>query len=137
MQGRAFDDALAACEHVAMDRALVTGRGPYAEGYRRAALDIASCIRRKVVNLPPTKLERHLRDAEIEARVLARVLRGAALIAAESEPGAHPIEALRALLLHFYKLEDLPPVLRVVPPRSETHLLEDDTDSAIVANSGA
>jgi hypothetical protein len=136
MQGRAFDDALAACEEMALDRARATGTGPYAEGYRHAALEIASRIRRKAESFPPTKLERDLRDTEIEARVLARVLSGAAAVATEIEPDAHPAEALRALLLLFYRVNDLPPALRVIPPRSATRLLDDD-DTDIVVSGGA
>jgi hypothetical protein len=122
---------------MAMDRADATGTGAYADGYRRAALDIATSIRRKASNRSPSKLERDVREAELEARVLAGVARAASTIATESDPDAHPIEALRALLLLFYKLEELPPILRVVPPRSSTRLVEDDADSSIVARRGA
>ena len=50
------------------------GSGEYADGYRAAAAEIARAIRYAPTGQPPTRLELELRDVEVEARTLARVV---------------------------------------------------------------
>ena len=116
MNEAAYDEALAWCEGIALDRSDVTGRGPYAEGYRRAALDIVRAVRLRGTHDGPSPLHDELGRAEIEARTLARVLARAAMLATELDPDTSAAETLRALLLQFFRAEELPGTFR--RPRS-------------------
>jgi hypothetical protein len=116
--------AFAICERLAQDRGLATGATDFADGYRRAAEDIARAIRAACDGCPPTPLERDLRDAEIEARTLARVAAVAAAVVADLAPDARVAEGVRKLLGAFFAASDLPQSLRPrVPSQSTTTLV--------------
>lgn len=114
MRRSAVSGAFVACEAIATDRALSTDTGDFADGYRAAANDIAVAIRAKRYGLQPTPLERDLRDAEMEARTLARIVAVAAEVVTEAETCQEMTgpEAVREVLAYFFDPIDLPPVLR-------------------------
>ena len=120
MREAALNDPFAVCEAIAEDRAQATANNVYAEGYRCAARDIAEAIRAKRQGRGPTQLERDLRDVEIEARTLARVVAAAEDVMDRSGPHTSPAEAVRRVLLAFYAEDDLPPKLRRRPPSEST-----------------
>jgi hypothetical protein len=105
-------EAFVACEAIAADRALASKPGDFADGYRAAANDIVAAIRAKREGRPPTPLERDLREAEIEARTLARVVAVASNVVAGVSENACAADAVRDVLAHFFHRVDLPPELR-------------------------
>jgi hypothetical protein len=109
------DAAFKTCEAIAKDQTLATGTTAYADGYRAAASRIAARIRTRRLGLEPSALERDLRDAEMEARALARfteVVRRRIALLGDSDGAI----ALRALLFEIRGDEE---VLRV-PTESGT-----------------
>ncbi len=70
-------DVVARCVAIAEERALATGRTSYADGYRAAAEEIRARIVTLLGPVEPSGFERELRDlrdVEVEARALVRVL---------------------------------------------------------------
>jgi hypothetical protein len=104
--------AYAECEAIARERLHATSSGAYTDGYRRAAKEISEAIRRKYDGRALTELERDLRDVEIEARTLARVVAVAVDIVAHVGPDSSGAKAVRSLLGAFFLDRDLPPCLR-------------------------
>ena len=130
MAGTTVSEAFAMCEAIAEERAHATQSNAYADGYRSAAHDIARAIRARRRGLPPTQLERELRDVEVEARTLARVVDVAAALADTLEPDAAPTDTLRCVLLVFFNEEDLPLSLRQRYPCESTTRLVTGSDVA-------
>jgi hypothetical protein len=113
------DAAFMTCEAIAKDQTKATGTTAYADGYRAAASRIAAGIRTRRLGLEPTQLERDLREAEMEARALARfteVVRRRIGMLGDTEGGT----ALRALLFEIRGDEE---ILRV-PTESGTLPIE-------------
>jgi hypothetical protein len=115
-----MDHAFATCEAIAEDRALATSSGAFADGYRAAAADIARAIRAKADGRERTPLARDLRDAEVEARTLARVVAAAANVVRERRGDERAADAVREVLQCFFERLDLPADLRVREPREST-----------------
>jgi hypothetical protein len=104
--------AFAMCAALAEEHTHATGTGRYADGFRAAAKQIAQHIARLRDGLPPSRLERDLRDAEVVARTLARVVSAAERICDELDEGSEGAKSLRALLAVFYAHDELPSKLR-------------------------
>ena len=103
--------AFATCAELAEEHTHASGSGPYADGFRAAAHQIAHQISTLRSGHPPTPLERDLRDAEVEARTLARVVLAAERLVDElDDPEA--ARALGALLGGFFAPHELPEKLR-------------------------
>jgi hypothetical protein len=123
MRPSSASDPFAICEAIAADRALATNVGDYADGYRAAANDIARAIRAKRFGRQPTRLERDLRDVEMEARTLARIVAAAADVVTDMCDDASGAEAIRELLAEFFPPAEMPPELRPrTADESTTHL---------------
>jgi hypothetical protein len=112
MLGSPVNEAYAECEAIAYRRTLATRPGDFADGYRCAAREIATAIRAKSRATPPTLLERELRDVEVEARTLARVVSAAAAVVVDAGCRTPAAEAVRRLLAEFFVPLDLPLGLR-------------------------
>jgi hypothetical protein len=104
-------EAFATCAELADEQTHASGSGPYADGFRAAAHHIAQQISRLRSGHPPTPLERDLRDAEVEARALARVVIAAERLVDDLD-SPEAADALNALLSSFFAEDELPEKLR-------------------------
>ena len=68
------DEAVVECLAIVERCAGATGTGRYADGYRAAAADIRALVLARFGARPVAAFERDLRDVEIEARAVSRVL---------------------------------------------------------------
>lgn len=68
------DGVIAECLAIVDRCGGATGTGRYADGYRAAAADIQASIQARFGERTPASWERELRDVEIEARTLSRVI---------------------------------------------------------------
>jgi hypothetical protein len=118
------------CEAIALDRAEPSKAGAYADGYRCAAKDIAEAIRRQRIGDPPTGLDRDIRDAEVEARTLARVVAAAVRVVADVGRDSTAADAVRRTIAEFFAHDELPDGLRPRPLESTTSLITRRRDSA-------
>lgn len=71
---RTAEECVAVCLAIADECGGVTGIGPFAEGYRSAAADIRARIETRLGDRRPSPWERELRDVEVEARTVAKIL---------------------------------------------------------------
>jgi hypothetical protein len=117
-------DAFATCEALAADHTHASAAGPYAEGYRAAAENIVNAIRAKRTGRPRSTLQLELRDAAIEARTLAGVVKAAETVLTDLGGDISGADAMGHLLRMFFASHELPPKLRapMQPPRSGTRL---------------
>lgn len=112
MERSAACAAYSACLAIAEDRARCAGSGDYAEGYRTAARDVIAAIRERHYCEVPPAFARDLRDAEAEARMLARVVGAAADVVRDVGEETDEADAVREVLAPFLEAADLPPSLR-------------------------
>jgi hypothetical protein len=68
------DGVIAECLAIVDRCGGATGTGRYADGYRAAAADIRAFIQARFAGQPVASWERDLRDVEVEARTLSRVI---------------------------------------------------------------
>jgi hypothetical protein len=68
------DEAVVECLAIVDRCSAASATGRYAEGYRAAAADIRACIEARFGARPVAGWERELRDVEVEARTLSRVI---------------------------------------------------------------
>lgn len=68
------DDAVVECLAIVDRCGGASGEGRYADGYRAAAADIRACIEERFGARPVPDWERELREVEVEARTLSRVI---------------------------------------------------------------
>lgn len=68
------EQAVIECLAIVEDCAQATGTGRFADGYRAAAADVRARLEAKLGRREPDSWERDLRDVEIEARTLSRVI---------------------------------------------------------------
>ena len=106
------DEAFAWCESIARERMHATRPGEYANGYRAAGREIAEAIRSRGRGELMNAIQRDLRDAEVEARTLARVVLTAAELVADVGAGSEAAEGIQRLLGAFFSAGELPPELR-------------------------
>jgi hypothetical protein len=83
-----------------------------ADGYRAAGDWVRREIQRLSVGCPRTPLERDIRDTEIEARTLARVVLVAQRLVARLEANDPAADGVRELVGEFIARDDLPTILR-------------------------
>jgi hypothetical protein len=110
--------AFALCAALVEEHTQATGAGAYADGFRAAATRIVRQIALLRAGQPSTRLERDLRDAEVEARTLARVVLAAERVSASMRASGGSLEgaaALGALLEVFFAPDELPASLRPTP----------------------
>lgn len=107
------EDAYAVCEQIAATHAQATARNAYGDGYRAASERIAHEVRSKRIGrIGREKLDRDLRDAEVEARTFARVIETATQVVESFGMETVAADAVRAVVGAFFLEEDLPPILR-------------------------
>jgi hypothetical protein len=68
------DETIAECLAIVDRCAGASATGRYADGYRAAAADIRASIEARFGARPVASWERELRDVEVEARTLSRVM---------------------------------------------------------------
>ncbi len=130
------EEAYAVCEAIAGARTLATGRSAYGDGYRAAAEHIAAEIRANRVGTEARALERDLRDAEVEARTMARVLETANDLVERSGARSDVADAIRTFIGVFFAQHDLPPVLRACERASATQLVGGASRPSLRAGAG-
>jgi hypothetical protein len=107
------EEAYAVCEAIAENRTRATARNAYGDGYRAAAEHIMAEIRANRVGRPSSaELDRELREVELEARVMVRVIDAAVHVVERSGIRSDAADAIRLLVSSFFDSDDLPPVLR-------------------------
>jgi hypothetical protein len=127
---RTPEEAYAACEAIAENRTLATARSAYGDGYRAAAEHIAAEIRANRAGCDAVDLERDLREAEVEARTMARVLEVAVRVVEGAGAQTQAADAVRTLVSAFFAADDLPPALRPRERPSGMRLLDDGWSAA-------
>jgi hypothetical protein len=98
MRDTDVDRAYSACERIAQDASEATGTTAYADGYRAAGERIAREVRALRGGLAPTTLERDLREAELEARILLKFVEVARQTAENLAPGSEGSAAIRHVI---------------------------------------
>lgn len=112
MRASTVAEAYGVCATLAEERARTARVGDFADGYRCAAEHIATAIRQERDGQGRTQLERDLRDAEVEARTLARVVDVASDVVEDNKDDSRAVDAIRQVLTSFFDDEDLPVNLR-------------------------
>jgi hypothetical protein len=86
-------------------------------------------IQRLSTGLPRAPFEREIRDTEIEARTLARVVLAAERLVASLDPDDPAADGVRALVTEFYSRADLPTNLRAAASLQSRTCLTNDAPS--------
>jgi hypothetical protein len=123
-QRRAEDDLTASqaftlCDRVATECAEASGQGDYASGYRAAGDWMKREILRLAEGRPRSFVEREIRDVEIEARTLARVVHVAEQLIVSRRGDDPASDGVRALVATLCDDANLPVPLRTRAVRGE------------------